>query len=706
MARKLRGVAHPDGRGVRARRRAKRLISYKEPSSDIDTELEDTMVLAQTGESSEEDLSSTQSRRGRAMSAKKFRHFSPQPTNPGSQNLERSTKRRATRRQMASPLPQPTSYVKERQNASIIPPWQTLPYHVLVQIFSYASCPLYEERTFQPTSSVNWLVKVARLCRSFAEPALTVLYKSPPLVPMERAHKLRQLLIANPSGMTYNYRAKIERLQIEVSQTATYTLQGYGLLDLYGLIRYCQRLVDLEIFHQKDMPPYRNLDDMVRFTYPSALFLALKDSAIGLRSWRWNSRMAGQQSPIKKLRDIHLTHNFNGLRKLCFVNYQQFQPRQNVEDPQLETMLAESLSVLPDLEYLIFESSTLLNAKLLPLLPRNLRYLEFINCCDLVSEDVASFLVTHGSHLRSLTLNHNQALSLSFLQILGSACQNLTALKMNLTYYSTHMTYPDSDPRYEKLLYAGEIPQWPVRLQELELTHLRNWDTPDAEMFFQSLVDSAAKLLDLRRIVIKATLNTSSWRDRVRFRDVWIPPLIRVFKRPYSAPNQQLRSLSAFARYEGRDKLQSLDLAGESSLNISTEHQNCTYSAMNVDCDSKDGSLRVNRETRHSTRLGLLNSRLAKPADNRPSQREIGRRRAVSRELATLRSAAGRNQLKAISPRTSPSDPDNEQQKEFVQGMCDVVNIIIDNLRPSETQFVEADFLDSEPEGDEDWDGS
>jgi len=72
-----------------------------------------------------------------------------------------------------------------------------------------------------------------------------------------------------------------------------------------------------------------------------------------------------------------MTHSFIGLRKLCFANYQQFQPQQNVEDPQLETMLAESLSVLPNLECLIFESGTLLNAKLLPLLQRNLSYYAF-----------------------------------------------------------------------------------------------------------------------------------------------------------------------------------------------------------------------------------------------------------------------------------------------------------------------------------------
>ncbi|KAJ5749949.1 hypothetical protein N7533_006977 [Penicillium manginii] len=38
-------------------------------------------------------------------------------------------------------------------------------------------------------------------------------------------------------------------------------------------------------------------------------------------------------------------------------------------------------------------------------------------------------------------------------------------------------------------------------------------------------------------------------------------------------------------------------------------------------------------------------------------------------------------------------------------GMCDEVFIRIDNQRPSETQFNENDFLDSEASGDDDWDG-
>jgi hypothetical protein len=719
-------------RAPRARRHANTVISYREPSSNIDEEPDDAMITAESDELPEAELPPAQSQRRRKVSkrptGKRRRHSSspsPAPSDSSQILYEQPAKKRTTRRRMPLSPPQSTACCdKDQYSAGVIPPWQSLPYHVLVQIFHYASYPLYEDRTSQPTFSVGWLVKTARLCRSFAEPALTVLYKSPPLVPMERAHKLRQLLTADPSPMTYNYRAKIERLQIEVSQTVTYTLPGYGLLDLYGLIRNCPRLVDLEIYHQKDMPPYRLLDDTIKFTYPTCLFVALEETTIKLRSWQWNSRMAGPRRPIDKLRDIHLKPSFIGLRKLCFVNYQQFQPRKNVEDPQLETHLAEALSVLPNLEYLIFESSSLLNAKLLPLLPMNLKHLELINCWELLSEDMASFLVTHGNHLRSLILNHNQSLSLSFLQVLGSACQNLTALKMNLTYYSTHMTYRDSEPLYEKLLFLGEVPQWPASLQELELTHLRNWDIDAAEMFFQSLVDSAVTLLDLRRIVIKAILNTS-WRDRVKFRDTWVPTLMRVFKRPYNAPDQNLRSLGAFAAHKNEtSRLQNSRLMEATSRDTPGSNTR-TSSPLSVkgrniededaDAESLGKKTRENRLTRRSSRLVLANSSS----------------RVATRELAILQQTASMNQMKerplynrgssisGVSSHNNNGDFDSddeplvrrvrqarERRKEFAQGMCDVVSITVDNLRPTETQFVEADFLDSEPEGDEDWDGS
>ena len=43
--------------------------------------------------------------------------------------------------------------------------------------------------------------------------------------------------------------------------------------------------------------------------------------------------------------------------------------------------------------------------------------------------------------------------------------------------------------------------------------------------------------------------------------------------------------------------------------------------------------------------------------------------------------------------------------KQVIQGMCNVVELRIDNLRPTENQYTEADFLDDEPEGDGEWNG-
>jgi len=50
------------------------------------------------------------------------------------------------------------------------------------------------------------------------------------------------------------------------------------------------------------------------------------------------------------------------------------------------------------------------------------------------------------------------------------------------------------------------------------------------------------------------------------------------------------------------------------------------------------------------------------------------------------------------------TDPDDDLAG-VVQGRCDVVNLVISDQRPAQEQFHEADFLDDEPSGDEDWDG-
>lgn len=54
--------------------------------------------------------------------------------------------------------------------------------------------------------------------------------------------------------------------------------------------------------------------------------------------------------------------------------------------------------------------------------------------------------------------------------------------------------------------------------------------------------------------------------------------------------------------------------------------------------------------------------------------------------------------------RSAPACSDTEEEDTQVQGLCEKVDISIDNKKPSEVQFTAEDFMDSEVSGDdEDW---
>jgi hypothetical protein len=578
---------------------------------------------------------------------------------------------------------------------------------------------------------------------------------------MDKAHNLVELLKADPRAMAFKYRQKVESLRIDVGQVAAYSLPGSGHLDLHGLIKNLPRLVDLQFYHQKDMSPYRDLDDNIKWSYPANLFDALeyvdpdadlqygdKTSVCKLRSWRWSSRLAGKTFPIERIQEIHLKPSFEGLRKIVFVNYQVPYVKVTEEDPKHEKILAKSLSPLKNLEHLIFESSTLVNMTLLPLLPRNLRNLELINCWNIKAEELADFLLTHGSQLRCLTLNHNQSLSLSFLPVLGTACPKLQVFRMNLTYFQLHSTYRDSDPLYNQLLLPEQVPVWPSTLQTIELIQLRQWQTEAAEMFFQSLLDSAADLPTLRRLTIQAILNIG-WRDRASFRDKWLGSLDRVFKRASSPPENHIslrplekalpimlrvpKQLDEHPQEVAIEKRKSLRLSSGSNPIPSTfisssmvqeeegKHKQGKKSALR---DSSSPPSR--RSTRTSARQIQTGTYAESPDDSDIEEvnsdaltaRDIARTARAARELATLKQTAGRDLLPSSPPQTPSEDDDSKDNvplvkrykgkgkaTEVIQGMCEVVDVRIDNLRPRETQVTEADFLDEEAPGDGDWNG-
>lgn len=706
--------------------RTKPRISYAEPSSDSDLEAEEDY----SDDDNDNDNSpappiSNRPRRNTKPRASTKRQRSSNPRSGdglGSAPKRRKQSKRTSPRHITAS----STDIDTIKTNGIIPPWQSLPYHIFVQIFQYATYPLYDDHTFQPLASGSWLLKIARLCRSFAEPAFTVLYASPPLVPMDKAHMLVDLLKRDPNTLAFKYRQKVESLRIDVGQVAAYSLPGSGHLDLFSFVKDLPRLFDLEFYHQKDMSPYRNLDDTIKWSYPESLFQALeyidpnadpergdKTSVCKLRSWRWSSRLAGKKYPIESIREMHLKPSFASLRKIAFVNYQIPLVRKGDEDPpKHENILADALSILPNLEHLIFESSTLVNAKLLPLLPKNLRNLELINCWEVIADDFAEFLLTHGSQLRCLTLNHNQSLSLSFLPVLGTACPKLEVFRMNLTYFNLHATYRDSEPQYEQLLLPSEVPVWPRTLQTIELIQLRKWETEAAEMFFQSLLDSAATLPDLRRLTIQAILNIG-WRDRASFRDRWVGSLDRVFRRVSEPPRKHVSV--AFEK----------DIPPEQLDERDDSNQLPPTSTLVTNRSRPKGSeaAPTRRSTRTSTRQAQTGKYTESPDhsstednDPQPSQRQLTRQNRIQRELAILRETAGTDSpLASLSPPRSSSsssssdaqhaESDPGKKEQVIQGMCEVVDIRIDNLRPRETQATEADFLDEEAPGDGDWNG-
>ncbi|XMA10323.1 hypothetical protein WAI453_003114 [Rhynchosporium graminicola] len=767
--------------------RTKAKISYAESSSDEDNDSDAESIQSTSGgESSHpttrsratkshptQDSSSrrTSSARGQKSLALETNH--QQNSNTRRSNRPRDTRSQNRRQKRSHPSNSRDAYKVENDNRSpkrrkllercstvkndsqdvviigsgIAPPWQTLPYHILVQIFQYATYPLYEEHTFQPLPSGRWLLTVARLCRDFAEPSFTILYSSPPLVPMVQAHRLVDLLMADPLPLAFKYRQKVESLRIDVGQVVAYTLPGSGILDLHGLIKELPRLADLEFYHQKDLSPFRNLDDSIKWTYPESIFEALeyvnpaadplrgdKTSVCKLRSWRWSSRLGGKKYSLEEIPAMHLKPSFASLQKVAFVNYQIQHQKKDEEDPEHEKVLAKAINALPNLRHLILESSTLVNGKLLPLLPTGLRNLELINCWEVIAADLGPFLLTHGRQLRCLTLNHNQSLSLEFLPVLGSGCPNLQVLRMNLVYFNLHVTYRDSEPLYEHLLMPDQKPEWPSTLKTLELIQLRKWENEAAEVFFQSLLDSAGNLLDLRRLSIQAILNIG-WRDRASFRDKWIGSLNRVFKRSSKPP----RSIHSLPKATQPPTIQSADeneIGSEVATTLgakrhsfgssgSTPVVEITASKKPVKPTEEGEPPRPARRSARSATRKVETGKYVESSDSEPdttaqvklSSQPRSRSSRLERELGILKATAGRDgDSSSLSSAAESSDDDSGdgegedgkgkgRQNEVIQGMCEIVEVRIDNLRPTETQVTEADFLDEEISGDDDWNG-
>lgn len=615
-------------------------------------------------------------------------------------------------------------------------PLQTLPYQILVSIFDYASRPLMSD-TFQPTSSVPWLLRIALCCRAFAEPALSALYYSPPLAPPNRAHALRSFLASHSEVPTFNYGAKIKYLDVEASGTLLHKYGGLDPINLGQFAAYTPQLRGIGIHLFSDNPKYRKGAIWTRPVgskdiYGQPLLSSLQACKIALQDWTWNQALSKERGTLANLSHVHRMVPFQTLRSISFVNYEAGSPEKG---KRREELIAEALSVLPQLRSVSFRMSSVVNDRLVPLLPDGLHTLEVIDCADLKSPAMKDFLALKGQDLQQLTLDHNNSLNLAFLTALAVSCPKLEALKMDLRYFNKYFTVRDSDPKYDALFSDGDVPSWPTTLRSLELFHLRKWGLATAEVFFSSLTDAAQTLPDLRSLKIKASLDESGWRDRIGFRDKWTQRLRHVFLRHLALPNAHLKSFASFMAWKkkqsgGRKDDPTRNGATSSSLttrsalkslsSLSMNHVQIPQNTSKAEDSDSDAPLIKNRrdsqdksgsdapliKVRRSTRARPLKEDVYTLSESSPNGRKAPRRRRRRKNPDDSSSEDSAMDDDGVEP---PDQPESQGQSEdrifYIQGMCDVVDVLIDNLRPTEEQLNENDFLDEEVSGDEDWNG-
>ena len=581
-----------------------------------------------------------------------------------------------------------------------IPPWSTLPYEILFQIFQYASYPLGTE-TAGATPSVHWLFRTAILCRGFFEPAMSALYYAPALSPRSRAHKMLSTLAKQDETSLMNYRAKVKYLDLEGDQVLSRKYAGTEPIQIGDLLTLTPQVRGFGIHFLYDLPSWHkktavsDLPSGKRRAYQLSLLSKLNDANSGIRllDWTWNGVMGlpSDMSPHDFLKDNPMTA-LHFVRSLTFVNPM----KQAHEIAWFKQLLCISKSLttvnLRNLDDV---------AERLEFLPSNLTSLEISMCTAFDSSLFAELLASKGASLRKLALNHNDCLDLSFLAVLAATCPHLEVLKMDLRFYNTHFTYNNSDPKFHSLLDTGCNPTWPSTLQRLELFHLRKWDTTVAETFFSSLVDAAKNLPDLRYIDIKASIGESNWRDRISFRNKWTAKMQKVFARVSEPPDPRLRSLSIFQKHrkefrKAKPKANGVD--GHAAKGI-TSHSAPILTPETSKTVSEDSD-------------APLASRLRHPKPTNPPQLITRRRRRRTRKHKHKHSPGSSSSSEEDSaldddnPLSNPSPADlpiEEEGEAFVQGMCDVVRVAIDNLRPTEEHLDERDFLDEEVSGDEDY---
>lgn len=292
-----------------------------------------------------------------------------------------------------------------------VPPWQDLEYQILLQIFKYAAYPLYVGASHaRPT--IQWLLDVSLLSKSFRAAAVAALLHSPPIFPAERAHGLLRLLKHDQDALSTNYRAKIREVNVE-ARNVLMKKSGVVLHDLVG--QFTPLLSVLNVYHNFDLIRQstwgRPSNSRNTWSYPLDLFDALDDANIHLKGFSWNGRFPEARQVLKRMPSLHQRPCLHSLQSLSLLN---MTVEERSSGAEIEGLLTTALLHLPELKELSFENCELLNEAVLAKLPHNLRRLRLTTCPNVTSYGLGIFLQLHGRELRGLYLRGNQAMDLGY----------------------------------------------------------------------------------------------------------------------------------------------------------------------------------------------------------------------------------------------------------------------------------------------------
>ncbi|RYP04399.1 hypothetical protein DL764_004493 [Monosporascus ibericus] len=613
-----------------------------------------------------------------------------------------------------------------------------LPYHVWKRVFEHIATPLCDPdaRLEDVVLAMRELLAVGRLGRLVYEPAVAALYKCPPILDPFAFRLLSRTLSQPPNTTLVNYRPKVKILRIDVGHIL-HLKYGGCYLRLDDMVPYLPNLLDLELYHYLDSAPYRALEDTIRYKYPSNLLQILglspqpddsqgdKITPIQLRGWKWNARLAGHILPLGGLEAIHRSPSFASLRKVAFVNYQLPSMASKSASAQISEErdacaikdLAAAIAALPYLRHLTLESSTLADSNLLRLLPKSLKHLELINCWEVTADGLADFLLTHGNSLERLTLNHCISLSLGFLRVLKGSCPNLTHLHMNLLYYKTHEHYHDDDPLYDHILENGEVPTWPASIRSIDIDYMRFDSISTAEMLFRSLVSSAPELPNLRRLVLGAKMNVSL-RERIEFRKTWEEKMTAIFRRkmepPVSILGQQAEDMDPLGQEEEKREHPRQGTRVKRLRNVKASKIPTRRSTRLAD-NSPSKGLKESGDSDLADTIDTKTPRLAAqlqwsirdvPVPKHHDADDEKSEESEDELAAALQGSLQPNGRKATRV-AAKILRDKGEDVDFVHGLCDVVQVEIDNQKPTEQKYSMDDFRDLPltDESDGEWNG-